>query len=92
MLLRGVPSALDTTIGLHHVTGEPIWTGAMIPLSTSWSRLSLTFTFQSCGIGMGVWRASATAPGFKWILAGRPDKDGNGGELLKELLANCSQW
>ena len=47
MVLRGVPSALDTTtIGLHHVTGVPMETGAMITLSTSRSRLSLTFTFQ----------------------------------------------
>ena len=89
MVRRGEPSSFETTtIGLHHVTGLPIGTGAIMPLSTSLSRLSLTFVFQWWGMGIGAWRAWGTASGFRWIFAGGPDKDGNGGELLNALLAN----
>ena len=65
-------------------------TGAIMPLSTSLSSNSFTFSLQWEGTGIGLCFAFGVALSLRWICAGGPAMVGNGVSLLNAVSGNSS--
>ena len=77
-------------MAVHHSTGVPMGTGAMIPFMTSSSKPFFTASFKLNGMGMGVCFTCGFASELMCMWAGLVFIIGNGPSLLNVVFENLS--